>query len=729
MMIVKKSSSVSGDSGERSQSFNLLPKDKSKPTIAKHPSDTISPIDRERFPSGFDFKGDRITLLEGVGFTIGVELEHPSDQLEYRWYRGEESLYSINAQRDGKGVDSFTVQGEQATKQLSGDYYCDILNENGSTRSRKLSILIITAGDYTQYVNRNLVKGGSGESSLTDWEDSAGLRVLPFVDDITVTKNNASFGLADFPVIGSQQKPATELSHPFYFGRGASLGLESTLQSRFSADPDLYDPMKISDPTEAMSEYNQWIMHTYPPQIVANEDGSDQRFSSFFPSPQHIDRYNLNDQVGLFGQLDGGFPTYITREPIQLAKHGGRGRVEMKQLIPVDGISDLIDGQVQGLDAMYAHVFAYVGIGISDYKIKVTTTEGPRIFNYFIADSEHIYDRLVDETNPHFPEVHQSGLGARKYTLVPGSAIELIPKCYDRVNITLDFVSAAGAVIKSITVPTPRELDIWALKENSFFCSTLYSVYEWLIPSGNDIVVMGQKLTDTDAITRLFQPEAFTDPAEGLSIQDGSVRFSITKYNHKRWSSTIPPNRWYFTNQEGVDRALIDRGAAAMIAVGGDYVIPRGTSAINFRVSFIHSSNMINDPHPEFKGWTSQEIYQDVYGQSTGQSARLIPYGNPRCGITSIKLLITDGNLSEVNSYKIPPPSNTVLGLRKKLLAQRGALDASKSINFKYRTVNPKPTQQIQLEGNISIATSNSQQVSMDLDQLYDVEELNHAVD
>lgn len=171
----------------------------------------------------------------------------------------------------------------------------------------------------------------------------------------------------------------------------------------------------------------------------------------------------------------------------------------------------------------------------------------------------------------------------------------------------------------------------------------------------------------------------------------------------KLYPKPTPPNYGTVENSIISDKrtykALEDHGAAAMFAVGATVEIPKKTRSVEVLVTFIHTSDAIEDSQPESRGWTKSEIYRNDYStaQSDSNSRPVLEYGYPRCGVTLAKLQLMPagtGANSQYVSYYIPPADYTVLGLRKRRLYE-DVNDTSQPGTFEYDYQMPKSIQQM----------------------------------
>jgi len=356
--------------------------------------------------------------------------------------------------------------------------------------------------------------------------------------------------------------------------------------------------------------------------------------------------------------------------------------------------------------------------------------------------TEEQYDQLINQTSTDLGNIkkkqwlldieQQAFYKAqiqRSYFLEDRSKIEITPITADTTEVVLDFIDRSGVVLKKESIKGPSSLDIWAVKEKVFFPLTLYPLYTFLRPSSFDanvsIRVLGQKYTTTNVLRPFFTRQEVgrgvgllskgLDSLDGNGIfttinqfedkspiQDKNARFLLNKYDFTKWGAAYPPNNGdysmpgtarQFTAQNGVN----DYGAAAMFGVGRNVIVPPRTRSIRVSVIFRHDSIILEDPLPAIKGWQDSEIYNNDYGQESGTSRRLSEYGNPRCGITSIKLLLAVNNIQIDNkhvTYSMPPSADTVLGMMYKRYADPNAYNTADAADFSYKLYQPQNLQE-----------------------------------
>jgi len=709
------------DRAIRAGSFELMPTNPIPPTIVSQP---IRNIDQYTWATGvnngvIEYQQikpafNTVKMLIGTSFsflTRVTDFANVNDvsslsDVSYKWSKDDGAIHAINQSNGGTGLPGLYVLSEDCTPLITGRYTCEISNQYGSVVTDPIDIEVIDPLNHPK-LYKNLILNPDGDGGLDGWQGDPGIIVSPFVKDPFFTKNFGSFRLGGFATFLNDSAEATTTPLTFRFGQSSNNTLFYKIYTeRLAKDPTVGITTAKSDPAK-LNEDRQWIVSSLLPQIVANEDYDRSEFGGFFPGLAWMDAYNKNDNsslVGLLPEFRNTATTYFGRGSIKFQKYNEKPVVKLTQTVDVSDVADLIDGTCYGVQYITSQFFAYVGIGISDYKIKVQTTSGEQTLNYYIADSEEMYNRIIGKVNPQFPDVASSRLGPSdaKIELVAGSDIEIIPQCYDKTTITLTYLDANGIELKQETINGPNERDIWALKEKTYFPATLYGLYEFIRPNNNTIKVFGQKYTDTNALTPFFEttkPGLFSKmwSDSGVvpsTLRDKAVIHLLNKYDWQKWYTAYPGNFYYSTNTtpKFFNRALPDYGAAAMIGVGKDIVVPKQTRSVQIQVSFTHNSDMFVDINPDIKRWKSRELYSNEYGTYNFASRRLTDYGTGRCGITKMKFLLAPNNIEISDkhlSYTLPPAESTVLGLQKARYNVSNAFNTADVAQFTYPFIQP----------------------------------------
>jgi hypothetical protein len=658
-----------------------------------------------------------INILEGTEFSFGLKTVDPSnvndsnstENLSYRWKKDESQIYELNRLKDGVGTDAIFINSANSKIALSGRYTCEVTNRYGTVESDPIDINIIDPLKHPK-IYKNLLLNGDGEGGLEGWQGDTDIKVIPFLNNALLTNNFGSFKLGSIIVLPKDWTETTDRDESqtepiiqppeFYF----SLGSHSTLffeyyWKRYQRDPTFKNINVKSKSSSVLNSSEMWVSEGLLPNIVANEDLGRTEFAGFFPGVGWLDFYNKNNLnvIGLYSELKDYTPTYFGRDRIKFVKFGGKANATMTQTVDLTSASDIIDGSVYGIKYSTSQFFAYIGAGITNYKVTMTTAEGVKTFNYGLADSEIWYDRIFVLKNRSFPEVRDNDLGFQRYVPIVGTPIEITPIVNDKTSVTLDYIDDSGKILKTETINGPDETDVWAIKEKVFFPLTLLPIFLFVSLTGNNpITVFGQEYTNTNKLSPLFDNFNGADILGDFNktipttLTDVNAKFLLNKYNFKSQGATnFAP---YGSNYSYKDKSLEEYGAAAMFGVGKNIIIPFKTRTVNITVNFTHTSDIINDSNPEIKGWTSQDIYSDELGQNTGVSQKLTEYGAPRCGITKMKFLIAPNDIQVSDkyvTYQLPPATSTVLGLQKKRYNVPDSFNSGNKVDFKYTLVQP----------------------------------------
>ena len=710
----------------RAGGFSLMPTNPSPPYIASQLTQNFQQntwienvVDYTPKLQQIQIQYDTVSMLLGTEFSIAVlaidpsNVNNPTDtsQLSYRWKKNDSQIYQLNSLNGGIGVSALLINSVSSVPSVSGDYICEVSNTYGSIETQPITINVYDPYKHPK-LYKNLILNGDAEGGLSGWQSAPEIGITPFLNDVAITKNFGSFRLSGFVTFKEDEGDTDKMVQNFRFSTASHYGsFFNFFNKRLKADPTFKDINVISKPEAALSEDEIWMTSNIP-QIVLNEDYNKSQYAGFFPGLAWMDLYNKNNKViGLYGDSKGHAMLYFSRNKIKFTKFGGNKTVAMSQTVDVSDAANFIDGSVYGVKYITSQFFAYVGAGITDYKIRVQTNDGEKTFNYYIGDSEQVYDKIMKDDhwpskkNPYFPDAF--GTGANKYKVLPNTPIDIIPIINDKTAITLNYIDDVGRVLKTEVINGPDASDVWAIKEKVFFPLTLYPIFEFLSPAagGNDITVFGQKYTNTKALQGLFDSnlkvielektnaiKSFLSPDVLDKITDKAAKFLLNKYDFTAYEAAYPGNIWWM-DERNKYKALNDHGAAAMFGVGKNIIVPAKTRSVNVVVEFNHNSEALNDPNPELKGWSFQEIYSDEYGNSTNVSRRLVEYGVPRCGITKMKFLLAVNDI-DINdkfaSFTIPPTSATVLGMQKARYTRPDEFNTADATDFQYKLVMPE---------------------------------------
>jgi hypothetical protein len=750
----------------RSGEFSLLPDIIALPRIMSQPANNFvqytwieNVINGIPNYQNIKIKDNTITILSGTEFSIGirsVDLSNVANindtaNLSYKWKRDDSYIYELNSLNNGIGSETFMVLQNNSVTTLSGKYVCEVSNAFGTVETEPFNINVIDPLSYPKFYN-NLILNGDGDGGLDGWIADQGIRTLPFSPSTGVVRSFGSMRLAGFRGLflnydsgesspsefgGDAQFFFTQDNHSFLFYNW------HTWRSNLSIGTNYLNINVKQNLRDFISPLGLWDWHVFCNegqmcQIIPNEDifapyiyGA-QEFASFFPGIRWMDRYNKNgiESISLHSEMNNTTTNYFTRDRILFEKFGGTADVSMNQTINLSDISEFIDGEVYGVKYTTSQFFAYVGAGITGYKIRVNDIiDGIKEFNYYIGDAETVYNAVVMPIPSAIPDPEKGRyyftspeFVYKKYNIAKDSDIEIIPIVDDTTAIKLEYKDEFDKVLKTEYIDGPDVTDVWAIKEKVYFPLTLYGLFRFIKPNGdNPIKVFGQTYTTTEALKPLFNDSnagLFKDGINNTaanSISDKNAKFLLNKYNFKYNNLVYPAdsdgNGPYFINlaerdrrangrSSGVDRAIDDHGAAAMFGVGRDIKIPYKTRSVKISVKFTHKSEIIKDNSPELKSWDSQEIYSYEYGQNSGIGRVLSAYGNPRCAISKIKFIVAVNDMSiseKYTSFSIPPADKSVLGLEKQKYTIADAFNNVTKPDFNY-TISAQLLQNINIE-------------------------------
>jgi hypothetical protein len=221
--------------------------------------------------------------------------------------------------------------------------------------------------------------------------------------------------------------------------------------------------------------------------------------------------------------------------------------------------------------------------------------------------------------------------------------------------------------------------------------------------TNNPIKIFGQTYTTLDALRGIDMVYRTDEEraAAGIPVtfkpKDRNVNYFVKKYDMNYYGIAIPTPQ--YPSVATSNKGLNELGASAMFGVEKLSSVPTNTTAARITVTFTHNSPAIQDKEPEYKGWSAQDIYADLYGSARDYSEKIIEYGNPRCGITKMKfMLMPDRQVqSKVSTtYFMPPLDKSVWGTARELLF-RNIHDTSEPGQFTYRLIRPNEVSTVDL--------------------------------
>jgi len=184
------------------------------------------------------------------------------------------------------------------------------------------------------------------------------------------------------------------------------------------------------------------------------------------------------------------------------------------------------------------------------------------------------------------------------------------------------------------------------------------------------------------------------------SGMDRNAAFYLNNFPFKEGGRFIPteaaewdPYKRTAVSSKRTYKAMQEQGAAAMFGIGGNFRIPEKTTTIEITITFTNTSPAFSDGQPELKGWMSDFMYCNEFGDRAANATRFREYGYPRCGITMAKFLLLPQDAtpeSNYTSYYIPSQGNQVWGLQKRMIYDESFTDTSKPGDFIYHFVMPE---------------------------------------
>lgn len=685
--------------------FRLFPKSERQPLFIGRAVDRFSQtkwLSEYGSSSDYSFKmikqrTNTIGMLEGTPFKIELRAFDPTNlynitddkNIIYSWKKDGSVLFEYNNLNNLKGTSTIIITSESCTRDISGIYELDATNKFGTTTSEQIVIDVVNR-KYHPYLYKNLIVNGCGDQGAAAWTTDS---------DITVRN------------LSTSNRHQWSIPHAIYHvGDFGPYHAEFDF-SGYDNETKLvtwFDQAKVSSVFDinqiSWAGYNRWIVKSFPPNLVATDGVAGGAQASFFPSWDYLDAYNKNENLYKLGNIINNSKTYITRDKIKFAIYGGKAKSIAYQDISLVDIAGMIDGDYYGIDKVVAHFFAYVGIGISNYKLEyVDASTGATVEDNLIPISEYKYKVSSLQGRPSFIPLHPSAsiyntFAASSYNdatkakfsrkIKPGTTISLTPVCYDKTEIRLDFLNENGTVIGSETVPGPTEKDIWAVKEKFFIPYYIGNLYGWTTnATSQEFYIYSQSYTSIDAIRGIDDQNKPIKDANAAWIKKyyyqlydvkwdmfgpNSTQYSITtsdeatnvgrkndiiknfgfdpSFVEKNGTVTLPT--WHV---EGATMAKFDNGAAAFFGINRDVVVPKGTRTIRVNIVFSHTSEAISDSNPRIKSWRSQTIYFDAFTKDE-VSKKTVEYGNPRCAVTAAHLSLHPNYIEiseDYNTYQV----------------------------------------------------------------------------
>jgi hypothetical protein len=388
------------DKANRVGGFELLPTQLLLPNITVQPIDgfsqdtwitTVESEIGDIVPLYINPIDATIVMLPNTQFSLFVGLStddtsslnrYPYDIVAnlvptFKWKKDDGYLFKYNAQNNGKGVQTLTINSAECTLDISGVYVCEITNGYGTVETEPVTINVINVDNHP-LLYKNLILNGDG--NLDGWTSDFDIKTATFVKDIYKSKNFGSYRLVDdymiLPSLDENNAPTTETvkENPnFYFCIDGGYNLFPSILKKKGVSNIAAGSIRLADLTSA-ADSDYLTAGPLLPQIIPNEDydynTGNSQYAGFFPGPYAIDNYNQNQNlIGLAREFSETPSLYFTRDKIKFEKFGGTNVVKMSQTIDVSEAANLIDGNVYGVTGLQGQFFAYVGAGITGYDV------------------------------------------------------------------------------------------------------------------------------------------------------------------------------------------------------------------------------------------------------------------------------------------------------------------------------------------------------------------------
>lgn len=606
--------SYNEETNRRAGNFLLVPADNSIPIIINQPHRTLQQTSwiQSNVLGKIKYQsiGNATNVVKAVVNTslffeiTAADISVSTEPLTYQWTKDGAQLSLYNKDNNGQGTNRIQITNSKV--QQSGTYVCKVINKYGSIESVPLSITIIDPKKEIM-LHRNLIVNSDGDGGLANWEGDSDIITSQFIKSGVGGNHLNAFGSFNFggPILfvpdqepNGSTLPQTSftperLSTNFHFSMLSNYGLFfNRFYTRYNNEPDFKDPNVYTIPPEP-----SWPDSFYPPQILQNEDlWEKSNYAGFFPGLGWMDKYNKNKKlIGLLSEVENKSPSYFTRDRIKFKKFDGKSIAKFSQNIDLAPVADMINGSVAGIAYITSQFFAYVGAGITGYKIKVITDAGPIEYNYHIAGSEQLYDYYVKEPYRALSGDYKTGQTNNKeiyIKLSENTPIEITPLVDDTTDITIDYLHGDGRILKSETIPGPRIEEVWAIKEKVYFPLTLHFLSQLTLNGDHPIKVFGQTYTYTNAINAMFNRGVeglFNNgptPETGIdTVVDKNANFILKKY--KIDSSATQPNQWWAGWNAGVETRVTytqtkkstftySEIPSSAVNIVSDYVLPSG---------------------------------------------------------------------------------------------------------------------------------------------------------
>jgi len=402
--------------------FNLLPTDLIPPFIVKQPitnikqttwlaSNNTTEVGTTEARAEIKYqqikpKQNIVNVLQGTVIEFGIDIVDNSlpsnpnipNVISYVWKKDGAPISQLNNLNSRRGTSSVKLTSDIQT---TGEYLCEVSNLYGTTTSAPFKINAIDPYEHPK-LYKNLITNGSGERGLTGWTTDRDIKTLPF--HTPKFDKNIEPQFSSFRIGGITADEYGGILPEFRFSIGNHYGMFHRLYTKRKAVANVLNEafgepyIKGISAGNALDGHERWYSEGGSiPQIIPNEDydlNNHNTTAGFFPGLAWMDKYNKNDTYKIVGLTqeysDAPSPFYFTRDKIKFINKGGKAETSLTQTVDLTDIADIIDGNAYGITHATGQFFAYVGAGITDYKIKFqeeSKTE-PTTTNYYVADYE-----------------------------------------------------------------------------------------------------------------------------------------------------------------------------------------------------------------------------------------------------------------------------------------------------------------------------------------------------
>jgi hypothetical protein len=728
-----KTQTASPDDALRVGDFSLLPNNPRPPVITSHPIRNFVQLTWASKDANGDLTMksvnpviDTFTVRQGTRVKWTLYCVDPSNvnnindtsNLSFIWKKDGQSLFNINNQNNGMGSPEIEYSEDECTGLIDGEYVCEVSNEFGVTTSVPFTLQVVDI-DADSNLYTNLLQNGDGEGGLDGWTDNTG-KVKAVVSNVSRAYNpNTMTRYIGTPY---QTNTGFEYFPPQIFKFNTQTTREQLFYNGYQYWKDQVGPdflnLTIDTSPAMLDKFPTWYKYTNIKQrssIIPNEDitmfddslgGKINRSpQGFFPSVNYMDRYNRNRGafqgfINLSEELKiGSKPkSYFTRDLISFEDID---TVTFKQAVNLSERAGMIDGQVGGVDYMTVQFFSYIAIALSRYKIRYTDENGNIAEKPWLVHDFETYKKwMTDPTS------------VAKIPFERAKGIDIIPYADDTTSIKITCFDLNGNQNKQEILKGPDAMNLWAVKEKIDISLMLFPLYMFFTNSKSPecpIRVFGQTYTNLNTFykvtvgsennpTGLLHKNVIDDNGwnsnkaayETNDIKDTNMTFLMKRYGELYRDSQYPtdtwkrqgtpPNDWYSNTTSDTAQGFgitTNSTPQAWFAVGTDLDLPNGTRDVTIEVSFTNNSPARTDSSPKAKGWNQSDIYNSLHRVDGGVTAASInpyyAYGEPRCAITSMKLLLIpnrDIASKKHTTYTIPPANSTVAGLAKQAVQQ-----------------------------------------------------------